>query len=340
MARTPALPSKNKDVYNATIKLFGSQPEPAFEDRTRLEALWGRPWGCDNDVGQLRAVLMHRPGAEFAVIDPSKRIAETGSYGDLEAGWYWQSETIPSLSELQAQHDALAAQLRAEGAEVFYLEGVGGGRFKSVYTRDSAFAIKGGAIVTRLAPRMRHGEELPVTRALARAGTPILRTLHGTAMAEGGSFAWLNSRTAVIGRGIRVNDEGIAQIAEVLKYQGVELIVVDLRGYDIHIDGHFLMVDVDLALVWPRGLPFSFLERLKQLGIRTVEMTPEDNSWIVNGLAVRPGRVIMPEGLSDPTRAALERHGVEIVTLPYDKVQLNGGGIHCSTCPLIRDPVD
>ena len=31
--------------------------------------------------------------------------------------------------------------------------------------------------------------------------------------------------------------------------------------------------------------------------------------------------------------------GVEVVTVPYDKVQLNGGGIHCSTCPLVRDPV-
>jgi len=339
METTSVLPPKNKDIYNATIKLFGSHPEPAFEDRGRLEALWGRAWGCDNDVGRIRAVLMHRPGDEFSVIDPTKRIAEIGAYGDLEAGWYWQSETIPPLAEMQAQHDALAELLRAEGAEVIYLEGVGDGRFKSVYTRDSSIAVKGGAIVTRLAPRMRHGEELPVTRALAKAGVPILRTLHGTAMAEGGSFAWLNSRTAVIGRGIRNNDEGIAQIAEVLKYQGVELIVVDLRGYDIHIDGHFLMVDVDLALVWPRGLPFSFLERLKALGIRTVEMTPEDNSWIVNGLAVRPGRVIMPEGLSERTREALEGHGVEIVTLPYDKMQLNGGGIHCSTCPLIRDPV-
>ena len=169
---------------------------------------------------------------------------------------------------------------------------------------------------------------------------PILRTVHGTGMMEGGSFAWLNSTTAVVGRSIRVNDEAIAQVAEVLKVQGVELIVVDLRGYDIHIDGHFLMVDVDLALVWPRGLPFTFLERLKELGIRTIEMTPEDNSWIVNGLAVRPGRLLMPDGLSDRTRDALEGYGVEIVTLPYDKVQLNGGGIHCSTCPLIRDPVD
>jgi N-dimethylarginine dimethylaminohydrolase len=233
----------------------------------------------------------------------------------------------------------LANTLRAEGAEVIYLKGVDGGRFKSVYTRDSSFAVRGGAVVTRMAPRMRHGEELAVTRALAGLGMPILRTVHGTGMMEGGSFAWLNAKTAVVGRGIRVNDEGIAQVAEVLKVQGVELIVVDLRGYDIHIDGHFLMVDVDLALIWARGLPFSFLERLKELGIRTVEMTPEDNSWIVNGLAVRPGRVLMPEGISDRTREALDKHGVEIVTLPYDKVQLNGGGIHCSTCPLIRDAV-
>jgi hypothetical protein len=96
---------KNKDVYNATIKLFGSHPEPAFEDPGRLAALWGRRWGCDNDVGQIRAVLMHRPGDEFNVIDPAKRIEEIGSFGDLEAGWYWQSETIPPLAEMQAQHD-------------------------------------------------------------------------------------------------------------------------------------------------------------------------------------------------------------------------------------------
>ena len=334
------LPPKNKDIYNATIKLFGSEPEPPFEDPARMERVWGRDWGCDNDVGQIRAVLMHRPGEEFRVIDREKRIEEIGSFGDPEAGWYWQSEEIPDLGELQAQHDVLAETLRAEGVEVIYLEGVEGGRFKSVYTRDSSFAVKGGIIVTRLAPRMRHGEELAVTRTLGAIGVPILRTINGTGMIEGGSFAWLNSKTAVVGRGIRVNDEGIRQTAEVLRSQGVELLVVDLRGYDIHIDGHFLMVDVDLALVWPRGLPFSFLEKLKELGIRTVEMTPEDNSWIVNGLAVRPGRVVMPRGISDRTREALLGYGVEIVEIDYSRVQLNGGGIHCSTCPLVRDRVD
>lgn len=32
--------------------------------------------------------------------------------------------------------------------------------------------------------------------------------------------------------------------------------------------------------------------------------------------------------------------GVEIVTLPYGKVQLKGGGIHRSASPPIRGPVE
>jgi N-dimethylarginine dimethylaminohydrolase len=327
-------------IYAMTVKMFGPEAEPAFETAGELTATWGRDWGCDNDVGQIRAVLMHRPGEEFDIIDPTKRIESIGSFGDLEEGWYLQSDTIPSLSEMQAQHDAFAQALRDEGVEVILLEGVSGHRFKSCYTRDSAFAVKGGAIVTRLAPRMRRGEELPVTRTLASLGMPILRTIHGTGLIEGGSFAWINSRTAVVGRSIRVNDEGIAQVADVLKRQGVELIVVDLCGYSIHIDGSFLMVDADLALVDAAGLPYRFLQQLEELKVRTIEITPEDDPWIINGLAVRPGRLLAPPGISDRTREKLEQSKVEIVELPYDKMHHNGGGLHCSTCPLIRDSID
>lgn len=327
-------------VYNMTVKMFGPHAEPAFESVDQMTAVWGRNWGCDNDVGRLRAVMMHRPGNEFAVIDPTKRIDAIGSFGDPDAGWYWQSETIPPLADMQAQHDALAQALRDEGVEVLMLEGVGEGRFKSCYTRDSAIAVKGGAIVCRMAPRMRRGEELAVTRTLAKLGVPILRTVHGTGLIEGGSFAWINSKTAAIGRSIRVNEEGIAQVEQVLSKQGVEVIRVDLVGYDIHIDGAFVMLDVDLALLDHDRLPYSFLVKLKQLGIRTIELNPQDAGWIVNCLAVRPGRVVMPEGASPATLDTLADHGVQIVTIPYDQLQLNGGGIHCSTCPLIRDPVD
>ncbi len=325
--------------YNQTIKLFGADAEPAFETPEQQEAVWGRRWGCDSDVGRLRLVLMHRPGAEMAVIDPAKRIEEIGAFGDPEAGWYWQSDEIPPLAEMQAQHDALVAALEREGVQVAFLDGVSDGRIKSCYTRDSSLAMKGGAVVCRMGPRLRRGEEAVATRTLADLGMPILRTIHGRGLMEGGSFAWIDAKTAVIGRSIRVNEDACRQLEEVLAAQGVELIRVDLAGYEIHIDGFFVMIDVDLALIDPDGLPYTFLQRLEALGVRTIEIAPADSSWIVNCLAVRPGRVIMPEGASNRTLDLLAQHDVEIVTIPYDKMALNGGGIHCSTCPLVRDPV-
>ena len=77
--------------------------------------------------------------------------------------------------------------------------------------------MKGGAIVTRLGPKVRRGEEAPVTETLAAAGMPILRTIHGHGLMEGGSFVWLNAETAVIGRSSRVNEEGARQVEEVLR---------------------------------------------------------------------------------------------------------------------------
>ncbi len=326
--------------YEMTIKLFGAEAEPAFETPEQQNAVWGRAWGCKSDVGRLRAVLVHRPGPEMEIVDTSKRIEAIGSFGDRERGWYWQSDSVPPLSEMQAQHDALVKTLRDEGVEVFFLDGVGDGRLKSCYTRDSAIAIDGGAVIARMGPKIRRGEELPATRTLAGLGVPILRTIHGTGLLEGGSFAWINSKTAVVGRSIRVNEEGARQLEEVLRTRGVELLRVDLFGYDIHIDGSFVMIDVETALVRAEGLPFWFLEKLKALGIRTVETTPEDDSWVVNCLAVRPGRILMPEGASNETLDRFAKLNIEVVVLPYDRMSLNGGGIHCSTCPLSRDPVE
>jgi N-dimethylarginine dimethylaminohydrolase len=328
-------------VYQKTIQMFGSSPEPAFENPSRLEKDWGQAWGVDNDVGRIRSILVHRPGPELDMVDPAKRIEEIGSYGDLEKGWYWQSDTVPDMDKLRAQHDGMVEVFRREGIEVHYLDGQGqtDGMLKAVYTRDSALMVKGGAVVCRMAPRIRQGEELVVTRTLAKLGVPILRTIHSTGMLEGGSFAWINSNTAVVGRSIRINDEAIEQLDDVLKRQGVELLVVDLNGYTIHIDGSFVMVDKDLALVDPTQLPYWFLEKLRALGVDTVEITPQDNPWIINGLAIAPGRYMMGNGASNRTLDLLQSKGVEVIPLDFDLVQLNGGGIHCSTMPLIRDSV-
>jgi N-dimethylarginine dimethylaminohydrolase len=284
-------------------------------------------------------VLMHRPGDELKIVDPSKKLNDIGAYGDDETGWYWRGNTVPPLAEMQAEHDGLAAALRAEGVEIVHLDPIKPGRMKSCYTRDSVIAVDGGAIVTRLGPPIRRGEEWAVTRTLARIGMPILRTIHGNAIVEGGSFVWLNAKTAVLGLSSRVNEEGARQLEEVLRVMGVELLRVHLTGYRLHIDGALVMIDVDTAIINPTQLPFWFLQKLDELKIRTIEVCHEDGVSTINCLAVRPGRVIMTDQVSARTREKLDQAGISVVTIAYDKVYLGGGGIHCSTGPLIRDDV-
>jgi len=325
--------------YNMLIKQFPSKAEPAFHCPEELTANWGQVWGCDNDVGQIRKVLMHRPGDELNVIDRSKRIPGISAFGEVDKGWYWRGDVIPSLEVMQAEHDAYAKVLREEGAEVVYVDQAAPGKMKQIYTRDSVIAVKGGAIVTRLGPPIRRGEELPVTRTLASIGMPILRTISGTGVLEGGSFAFLNSSVAVLGLSSRVNAAGAQQLREVLATQGVELLIVELTGYRLHIDGMLVMVDVDTAFINPALLPFWFLEKLKDMGIKTIEVCDEDQNWVINCLAVRPGRVLMAAGLSERTAEQFDKAGISIRVVSYDNVALGGGGLHCSTAPLIRDSV-
>jgi arginine deiminase len=49
--------------------------------------------------------------------------------------------------------------------------------------------------------------------------------------------------------------------------------------------------------------------------------------------------VIITEGASGHTLDRLASRGVEVITVQYDLVCSGGGGPHCSTAPLIRDPV-
>jgi arginine deiminase len=65
-------------------------------------------YGVDSEVGRLRTVIVHRPGAELRRVTPQQR------YGMLLPGMPWAERA-------QAEHDAFAAALRAAGVTVLYL---------------------------------------------------------------------------------------------------------------------------------------------------------------------------------------------------------------------------
>lgn len=106
------------------------------------ERVWGRRWGVENDVGRLRLCVLHRPGDEMRAIDPTGRYDPTiGAYIDEDEQWYWRDSMPPDLIRMQAEHDALAAALRAEGVDVVYVDCPPRDPH-AVFTRDMAVAVK------------------------------------------------------------------------------------------------------------------------------------------------------------------------------------------------------
>src|ERR1700722_8236486 len=65
-------------------------------------------YGVDSEIGQLRTVLVHRPGAELRRVTPQRPCGML-----LPA--------LPWAERAQAEHDAFTAALRSRGVEVLYL---------------------------------------------------------------------------------------------------------------------------------------------------------------------------------------------------------------------------
>jgi N-dimethylarginine dimethylaminohydrolase len=321
--------------YHRTL-LRGDDGTP-FADPSEQERVWGRAWGAHDEVGRLRMALVRRPRGEFAAVRGDCWSEEAGALVDPEGFWYWEDRTPPDLDEVDAQHRALVEALRVEGVEIVELDAPLPPHITTpIYTRDPLITVPGGAIIGRLEPAKRRGEEAAVTRSLATVGMPILATIHGRGLLEGGSFVKLTPSVAAFGTSFRCNAEGAAQLEAALRPLGIELIVVPLSPYSIHLDGHLGMLAPDLALIDPLGLPWWFVDRLKALGIEPLPCVPGEE-WAINSLALAPRQVLMCEGFHR-TIERLAARGVEVRSIPYAEIQKGGGGIHCSTMELVRDP--
>ena len=315
--------------------LFPASPEPPFHEAASLQRDWDADWGCDDDVSPLRTVLVRRPGSEWNGVRADCWDEDAQALVDPDRLWFWESRELPDPARMGAEHDGLVAALRNEGVEVVDGGPMPARLMNAVYVRDPMCVVRGGAVIGRMGPLMRRGEERFATQAVAALGMPVLRTISGTGMLEGGTLIKITPRVYAFGASIRCNPEGARQLAEVLAPLGVELIVVPLAGWSIHLDGHLSMVDRDKALCDVRRLPFWFVDRLRELGIDLIEVLPEED-WAVNGLVVRPGRLVLSEG-NPRTVERLGRRGVEVVEVAYDEIQRGGGGIHCTTMELRRE---
>jgi N-dimethylarginine dimethylaminohydrolase len=291
-----------------------------------LGTVWG-DWGVDSEIGRLRAVLPRRPGPDLDAVT------------DFDAA-QMRSDLCPELA--RRQHDELADAYRSFGVSVHYVERGHPGKPNSMFVRDLLLMMPAGAIVACTASTERAGEERLVTEALEQVGVPILITVHGSGTFEGADVTWIGRELCFLAEGQRTNEEGANQVERMLSEIGVCSVVrVGLPHGAMHLDGVLAIVDRDVAAIWPRRTPCKEVDVLRKRGFRFVEIADEregQDALPMNFVAVAPGEIIMPAG-GARMRERYEAAGVRVHTVEIGECIKAGGGIHCMTGILKRDPV-
>lgn len=307
-----------------TLSAYGGdgwQPRPTSL-REELGTLWAS-CGLATEWEALRAVLLHRPDDELlASSDPNA----VNMLAPLDLG------------RAQAQHDALAQAYRDAGATVYYVEPGIAPTPNQMFMADLFAMTPEGAILARPASQVRAGEERVAARRLADLGIPIVRSVSGRGTFEGADLIWLDPQTALLGRGLRTNDVGAAQVRNVLGEMGVEVVQIDLPFGTMHLMGMIRIVDRDLAIAWPTRLVHRGVEALQARGY-TVAFIPDErearDGFALNFVTLGPRRVLMAAGAPN-TQGFLESLGVTCHTVEVDELGKAAGAIGCLTGILRR----
>ena len=284
-----------------------------------------RRFGAQSMTAPLVEVLVKRPGPAFGA-----------AFDDPAHGFLHPVD----LERARREHDRFVELLARLGVTVHEL-GVESASPDLVYQFDPLLVTDRGAIPLRSGKPSRRGEEVLVEAWTRARGIPTVGRIEAPGTVDGGDTFWLRPDLLCVGRSLRTNDAGARQLAALV---GGDVRIFDLpywRGPAelVHLLSVISPVADDLAVVYLPLLPAGLWELLAELGIRTIEVPPEEYPTLAcNVLAVRPGVVIIAAG-NPRTERALRDHGCEVHTYEAAEIGINGsGGPTCLTRPILRDP--
>jgi arginine deiminase len=311
------------DLFSASAYGGPGWSPRATSLRQEIGHLWG-PCGAHDEWSPLKAVLLHRPGAELGLAADPDAAQQLGAL---------------DVDRARQQHDALAQAYRDAGVTVFGVEPDGAARPNLMFCADLLFMTPEGAIVGRPASTVRAGEERFVARRLAALGIPILRTVRGTGTFEGADAAWIDPATVLLATGLRTNVEGARQVTGLLHEMGIEVVPVGLPYGAMHLMGQLRFAGPNLAVAWPGRVPYAAVEALRARGY-TVLFLPDEaearQGMALNFVTLSPRRILMPAG-NPVTQAFYKAAGITCHTVEVDELIKAAGAVGCLTGVLERE---
>jgi len=302
-----------------------------------------------NAYGDLKRVIMHRPGPELGMVT-EKTLSEFHFSRPVDRERFVSDyDTMLGLFQAHGVETLLLSDILKEDDDAI---GYMARRPNMTYTRDLAVVFPRGAVLMSPHLKGRWGDQVMMRRAFDRLGIPILGAVEPPGFLEGGGVTFIGDDIAVASLCDRANETGTRMLRELVLGKDVKYFLeVPLPFGHIHIDGIFMVLDRDLALVYPEsfrvfpcrlyedGRPgvrhVMFEELLKKKGLRTITLTSaERKGGHLNVVVTKRSQTAV--GFESATRIGSEmaRSGWHLATFPAEELFKGNGGAHCMTCPL------
>ncbi|MBT7581629.1 MAG: hypothetical protein HN572_01620 [Kordiimonadaceae bacterium] len=306
-------------------------------------------WGVKSAHGNLKSVLMPRPGVEIDVVT-NENLA------------VFNFDEPVSREVFQAEYDTMVDGFNAHGVEPIFLTDVLKDdedalnfikhRPNMTYTRDLGAVFKTGAVL--MGPHLlgRWGDQDMVGRTLKRLGIPILGSIDCPPFLEGGGVTMIGEDTVVASICDRANQSGTRALRELVLGKNAEYFLeVPLPPGHIHIDGLYMTLGDNLAIchspplnilpcrlykageAQPRHIMFT--EYLAERNIKIIEIDEQEMlGGHLNLVVTQQDKKAIGFECAARMSGEMAKLGWDVSTFPSDTLFKGNGGAHCMTMPM------
>lgn len=283
-------------------------------------------WSLESETGVLQEVLLCAPDYyEWMAVNS---VAEA----TLAA-----QETF-DLQAAQAQYNEMVDALEQAGVTCHFLDPEPHLHYQ-VYTRDSSQMTPWGPALTQLYRPQRRGEYAAIVDFYNKNGDGIWRYCNDGTV-EGGDIHIIRPGLLLIGySGNRTDEAGARQFAKWFADEGWEVRLQPFPEHFLHLDVIFCMAADGLAVACLDVMDDDLIRWFGQHEIRLVPVNYRHTMELgCNLLSLGGDRVISPRH-NEMLNERLRAEGLAVFDPELDIFTRGGGGVHCMTMPLRRDPV-
>ena len=306
-------------------------------------------------TAKLRAIAVGRMDNDVFAPDPwqpsVKGLPKEGgiSYKDFAPEqWEKAVKQLDGLAELLESEDVEVYRPPLVSMEQAMSEPIG---LTQTYVRES-FSVVGDTVIINQA-------RSPYRRKESRAWEPFFESFQGLNIVrlppvsddvadslpddplpyfEGGDFYHLGKDVIITMSGLASSPTGFRFVAEALEAKGFNVWPAYLKSKWEHGDYVFMPIREGLCVACRRG----FVDDLLPSPVTDwdcIEITEDeaDPGMCCNGIVLRENVVVLQQGTTNRVARALERKGVDVITIPFDGVAFFQGSIDCSTSGLWRE---